>query len=227
MKSVIGTWLCFAGLLSAGQLTFEKTVIELTPGADVSHVTADFPFTNKTDKTVVVKETLGDCSCTSIEISNAKTAYEPGESGVIRLNFDMGQSVGLVEKGASIWVDGDSKTKPSQRLTLKVSIPVLIEIEPKTLKWQIGEAMEPKTIKFKMLGEKPIHIQSVNASTEHFNQELKTVEDGRSYELTLSPKDGSKKALSVFRVETDCEAPKHKTQQVFAVVAGAPNSAAK
>jgi hypothetical protein len=218
MKRAMVVWLGFAGMAFAGKLTFPEPVKELAPGPDESKVKVDFPFTNNTDKTVVVKETLGDCSCTSIEISGGKTAYEPGESGVIRLNFDIGAAVGKVEKGASIWVDGDPKDAPSQRLTMKVDIPILVEMEPKTLKWQVGQEMESKTIKFKMLGDKAIHIKSVTSSTEHFTQELKTIEDGRSYELLVTPKNINNKALAVFRVETDCEVPKHRTQQVFAVV---------
>lgn len=220
MKRPITIWLGFAGMLSAGQLTFKEPVKELQPGLGETHVKVDFPFTNETDKTVVVKETLGDCSCTSIEISGGKTSYAPGESGVIRLNFDMGTSVGKVEKGASIWTDSDPKDAPSQRLTMKVNIPVLVEIEPKTVKWDIGQNVEPKTIKFRIVGDKPIHIKSVEPSTESFSHELKTIEDGRSYELVLTPKSLEKKALSIFRVETDSEIPNHRTQQVFAVVTG-------
>ena len=218
MKRVIAVWLGVAGMAFAGKLTFPEPVKELKAGPDETKVKVDFPFTNSTDKTVVVKETVGDCSCTSIEISGGKTAYEPGESGVIRLNFDIGAAVGKVEKGASIWVDGDPKDAPSQRLTMKVDIPVLVEMEPKTLKWHVGQEMEAKTIKFQMHGDKPIHIKSVTPSTENFIQELKTIEDGRSYELVVTPKNLKSKALSIFRVETDCEVSKHRTQQVFAVV---------
>jgi len=221
MKREIAVWLGFAGMLSAGQLTFKETVRELAPGPGETKVKVDYPFTNDTDKTIIIKETQGDCSCTAIEISGGKTAYEPGESGVIRLNFDMGTSTGKVEKGASIWTDGDQKDAPSQRLILKVNIPVLVEMEPKTLKWEIGKEPEPKTIKFRMLGDKPIHIKSVTPSTEQFTQELKTIEDGRSYELVITPKNITGKALSIFRVETDCEVPNHRTQQVFAVISPA------
>ncbi len=216
---MIGVWLGLAGILSAGGLTFPETVKEMNPGLGETKVTAEFPFTNQTDKTVVVKETLGDCSCTSIQISGGKSAYAPGESGIIRLNFDMGTFWGKVEKGASIWLEGDPKDAPSQRLTLKVNIPILIEMEPKTVKWELGQTAEPKTIKFKMNGDKPVHIKSVTPSTENFNQELKTLEEGRSYELVITPKDVQKKALAVFRVETDCELPNHRVQQVFALVA--------
>lgn len=221
MKQVMAFWLCLAGWLCAGPLTFPEPVKELSPGVGETKVTADFSFKNETNKAVVVKEMQGDCSsCTSIEVMGGKKSFEPGESGVIRVNFDLGTAVGKVEKGASIWVDGDAKDAPSQRLTLKVNIPVLVDIQPKTVKWQVGQEMEPKTIQFRMQGDKPIHIKSVQASTEHFNQELKTVEEGRSYELVLSPKSPNTKALSIFRVETDCEVPNHRTQQVFAVVSG-------
>jgi hypothetical protein len=218
MKSAMVVWLGFAGMAFAGKLTFSEPVKEVKAGPEETKVKVDFPFTNETDKTVVVKETVGDCTCTSIEISGGRRAYEPGESGVIRLNFDIGAAVGKVEKGASIWVDDDSKDSPSHRLTMKVDIPILVEMEPKTLKWEIGQNAEPKTIKFKMHGDKPIHIRSVTPSTDNFNQELKTIEEGRSYELVVTPKDSSTKALAIFKVETDAEVTKHRTQQVFAVV---------
>ena len=215
---MIAVWLGLAGILSAAGLTFTETVKELNPALGETRVKADFAFTNQTDKTLVVKETLGDCSCTSIEISGGKRSYAPGESGVLRLNFDMGTFWGKVEKGASICLEEDAKVAPSHRLTLKVNIPILIEMEPKTVKWDTGQASGSKTIKFKMNGDKPIHIKSISTSTENFTQELRTIEDGRNYELVITPKDVQKRALTIFRVETDCELPNHRVQQVFAVV---------
>lgn len=219
MTRAMVVWLGFAGMLSAGQLSFQEATKKLSPEPGAVKVTADFPFTNKTDKIVIVNETEGDCPCTSVEISHGKTAYAPGESGVIRLNFDLGLAGGEVDFGASIWVDGKRGEVAPQRLTLKLDIPVLIEIDQKSVKWAVGQEKESKTIRFRMRGDSPIHVKSVSPSTERFDRELKTIEEGRVYDLVLTPKDLSDKGMTVFRVETDCEFPAHQAQQVFAVIA--------
>lgn len=219
MKSAIGCWLGLAGFLSAGSLTFPEKMMELSPGLEQSTVSADFKFTNETDKPVTIAKYDGGCSCLSVQIAGGKRVYAPGESGVLRANFDMGTFAGTVDKNIAVWLDGDSANEPSEHLTVRVKIPVLIELEPKTVKWEIGESATPKSIQIKMNGDKPIHISSVSASTSQtFDHEVKTIEDGKHYELVVTPKSVSAKGLAIFRIQTDCEIQKHSLQQAFAVV---------
>ena len=217
MKNTIGLWFGLSGMLFAGDLTFTETLKELKPAPEETLVTVDYPFTNNSGKTVIIKEAGGGCSCMSVQVSDGKKAFAPGESGVIRANFDMGTFWGTVDKVVSIWAEGDPEAAPSQLLTLRVHIPVLIEAEPKTVKWDVGEAAEAKTIKIRMMGDKPIHIKSIDPRGG-FTQELKTIEDGKSYELSIKPASTKAIAIGIFRINTDCEIERHAVQQVFAAI---------
>ncbi len=218
MKSAIGLWFGLAGFLSAGGFTFPEVLKEINPGLDATKVSADFKFKNESDKPLTITKYDGGCSCISVQVSDGKRIYAPGESGVIRANFDMGNFSGTVDKHISVWLEGDGPNEPSQQLTVRVNIPVLIELEPKTVKWTIGGEAESKKIQIKMNGEKPIHISSVSPSTETFTHELKTIEDGKRYELVITPKTVEASGLSIFRIQTDCEIQKHSMQQAFAVI---------
>ena len=218
MKCAIGFWLAMAGLLSAGNLTFNEAIQELRPDPNESKVSADFKFTNKTDKSVTIKRFDGGCSCMSVQISDGKRVYAPGESGVIRANFDMGTFSGTVDKVVSLWMEGDSDDAPSEKVTLRVHIPVIVELEPKTLKWEVGQTPESQTIKISMKGDKPTRILNVNSASEAFGHQLKTIEEGRQYELVITPVSTDAAKLGVFRIETDSEIKRQAVQQVFSMV---------
>jgi hypothetical protein len=219
MKFVIGSWLAFAGFLSAAGLTFTESSKEISMSLEDTKASLDYAFKNESDKPVTIREAKGFCSCTSVQISGGKTFYKPGESGVIRVNLDMGNETGTVDKAVGVFLTGDNDAAPSHQLKIKIHIPVLVEIEPKSVKWETGGSAESKTIRFKMKAEKPIHIKSVTPSTEVFSQELKVIEDGREYELVITPKSTAANALSIFRLETDCTVKNHGVLQAFAVIA--------
>jgi hypothetical protein len=224
----IGCWLGLAGILSAGNLTFPEVTKELNPGVEATKVTADFSFTNQTDKPVTIAKYDAGCSCMSVQIADGKRVYAPGESGVLRANFDMGNFSGSVDKNISVWLQGDPETAPSEHLTVRVNIPVLVELEPKTVKWDIGATPEAKTIQIKMNGDKPIHIQSVtSSSSQGFDHELKTLEDGKRYELVITPKATQAAGLAIFKIQTDCEIQRHSLQQGFAVISKSVPAALK
>src|SRR5690606_38524647 len=129
-------WLVCAGGLHAAGLEFAETLKEIHPKADAKTVSADFKFTNTGDKPVTISKYDAACSCMSVQISGGKLHYAPGESGVVRANFDMGNFAGTVDKTVALWLKGDREDQPSGQLTVRVHIPVLIELEPKTLNWQ-------------------------------------------------------------------------------------------
>lgn len=218
MKCAIGFWLAMAGLLSAGALTFNETIQEMSPDPNESKVFADFKFTNKSDKPVTINRFDGGCSCVSVQISDGKRVYAPGESGVIRANFDIGTFSGTVDKVVSLWMEGDAEDAPSEKVTLRVHIPVIIEMEPKTVKWDVGQKPEAQTIKISMKGEKPTHLLKVSGNSEAFDHELKTIEDGRVYELVITPKSTESAKLGSFRLESDSEVKRQAVQQVFAMI---------
>jgi hypothetical protein len=166
---------------------------------------------------VLIAKSDPGCSCLKVEISGGKLKYAPGESGIVRTTFEMGNFSGTVDKMVALWIDDDAPDKPSKQLTVRVNIPVLVGIEPKTVKWDVGAKPEPQTIQIRMAEGKLIHVVGVKSSSETFSCEVKTLEEGQKYDLIVTPKDLDAPGMGVIRIDTDCEISKHRTQQAFAV----------
>lgn len=218
MKRVVLLWFTLVLALRGAALDFPQILKEVHAPAEAKTVVVEFDFTNRTDKTVNVSRYDPTCSCMSVSIKGGKLRYEPGEAGVIRAEFDMGNFSGEVDKAVAVYLNDDPDGKPSVVLTTRVHIPILIAIEPKTQKWAIGGAVESKAVRITMNHSKPIRVTGVTSSSEAFKHELKTVEEGKTYDLVLTPLDTAKPALAIFRIETDCDIAKHRTQQAFAVI---------
>lgn len=211
-------WLGLVSLGFGETLTFTEKLKELKAAADVTEVTVDFPFSNKSDKPVEIKKYDAACSCLSAGVSGGKLRYEPGESGMIRAKFDMANYFGTVEKQVSVWIDGDPDNAPSIQLTVKVEIPEVVKLTPKTLSWTLGEEGKSKTIEITIEGNDPIHVKKVTTSNPAFRHELKTLEDGKRYEIIVTPGDTKVAALGIFRIETDCKIERHRMKQAYAAV---------
>jgi hypothetical protein len=218
MRKTFGIWLAFAAVIHAAGLDFAEISKEIHAPADVTTVTADFEFTNKSGLPVTITKSDPGCSCVAVQVSGGKFRYETGESGMIRATFDMTNFSGTVDKVIALWLDKDPVDKPSTLLKLKVNIPVLVAMEPKTLKWELGGKGEPQTIQITMLEGQKINVTSVQSSSDSFICELKPVEPGKHYELIVTPTNVGVAGIGVFRIETDCQIKKHRTQQAFAVV---------
>lgn len=218
MKFVTGIWLALAACSQAAGLEFTDLNKEVNAEADVSTVTTDFNFKNTGEKPVTIAKTDPGCSCLKVEISGGKLKYAPGESGVVRTTFDMGNFSGTVDKMVALWIDDDPADKPSMKLTVRVHIPVLVALEPKTVKWNLGAKPDPQTIQIRMAEGKTIHVTGVKSSSPSFKCEVKALEEGKKYDLIVTPLEMDAPGISVFRIETDCAVLKHRIQQAFAVV---------
>lgn len=218
MRTFFFLWLCTACLGHAVGLDFPKASQEINAPADVASITADFEFSNKSNQPIQIVKSDPGCSCVAIEISNGKLRYEPGESGLIRAKFEMANFSGSVEKVIALWLDQDPEDKPSTVLKLRVNIPVLIAVEPKTLKWDIGGNGEPQIIDIKIMEGQTIRVTDAKSSSAEFTCEVQTLLEGKHYQLKVTPENINSPGIGVIRIETDCPLPKHKTQQAFAVV---------
>lgn len=218
MRIGIGIWLALAVFTQAGGLEFTETLKEVDAGADATLVTTEFSFTNKGDKPASITKSDPGCSCLKVEISGGKLKYAPGESGIVRTTFEMGNFSGTVDKMVALWIDDDPADNPSTRLTVRVHIPVLVGVEPKTLKWDLGAKADSQVIRIQMAEGKPIHVTGVTSSSESFACELKTVEEGKKYDLVVTPRTIDAPGMAVIRIETDCGISKHRVQQAFAVL---------
>lgn len=199
-----------------GQFSFEKKMIELSLSPETDRLSVDFPFTVKGKKAVTIKEYESACSCLSAEISNGgKLTWQPGESGVVKGNFKLGTIKGTIEKEIILRIEGEPKPV---RLMARLHIPELFKIEPPTLFWDLNGDGEAQTFKVVVKHDKPIKIKEIAGTNDQFGYELKTIEEGKSYEVKVTPKTVQSRAFGLLRIRNDCEFKKHQSAQAFMVV---------
>lgn len=200
------------------ELKFETPVIDAEASLDATTLVREFKFTNTGTKPVKITQADAGCSCLGVSVAGGKFTYAPGESGTLRANFEIGNFQGTVEKPILIWLEGDREDKPSANVVLRVHIPVIISLEPKTLKWEQGASAEMKSIEVKMDYEKPIKVTSVTTSNANFTAKLVTVEEGKHYKVEVTPQGTSSGGFTIIRIETDSDVEKQRIQQGFAVI---------
>ncbi|MEO5916148.1 MAG: DUF1573 domain-containing protein [Luteolibacter sp.] len=218
MKPVLAILLMMSALARAGTLEFKELVKEQAIAPDAETATTEFAFTNKTDKPVRIIKSDPGCDCLKVEVAGGKLEYAPGESGVIRTLFKVGNAIGTVEKSVAIWLDNDPVAKPSLQLKINFHIPVLVEFSPaKTLSWDIGGKAATQIIHLSMAEGNVINVMGVSVK-DSFTCELKTIEKGSKYDLLVTPKTTDVQDVAIIRIETDSRIAKQKTFQAFAAV---------
>ncbi len=209
--------LLMVGHLYAGALKFESETQRVNAASDARVVDSTFAFTNVSDKTVTIKNADAGCTCMGVKFEKKKKTYAPGESGILHARFEVGSFQGEVDKPIHIWMEGDAEEKPSYVVNLKVFVPVMIDVEPKSVRWDLGDT-ETQIINVTMDYKKPIHVKKVAASNEAFATELVTLEKGKKYQIRVTPKAADKPGLTVIRIETDAEVKRQRVQQAFGVM---------
>lgn len=218
MRTAICCWLAVAGFLHAGALTFENELLVVHAPADAKSIVADFNFENKTDQPVTIAKVDKTCACIGVLVSDGKLAYAPGEKGQIRATFDMGNFAGVINKSVVLYLDKDPEDKPSVTLTVEVHIPVLVALSEKTLKWSIGAKPETQIIDVLVDYIKPIKIIAATCTSDNFKVKVHTLEEGKHYEILVTPADTKEPGLAIIRIETNCEIKRHQILQAFAVI---------
>jgi hypothetical protein len=227
MRSFFLAALALCVPLAAAELKFETKLRELNVGAEDTKVVTEFPFKNESSEEVEIVEYTAGCSCLTASISpNGKLKYAPGESGIIRSEFELSALAGTVDKSVAIRLKGDPQDQPSLVLTTRINIPVLVEMEPKTLFWNIGEEAKPKSVTLTMKHSEPIKVVKLSGADGRFTQELKTIEEGKKYEVVVTPANTTNVAMGVIHIETDCKLQRHRSHRIFMVVRKQLKSAA-
>lgn len=202
--------------MHAGSVKFEKDLYEAHAGIKEEVVTREFKFTNASNKTIKIRDADAGCTCVAVEFLNGKTTYAAGETGVMRVAFKVENAQGQVDKTVHVWLENDPDEKPSSHVTFRIQIPIAIAIEPKTLSWDLNSKPEPKSIRVKIDYEKPVHLKKVSLSDENYTSEIVPVEEGKAYDVRITPKSTATPGLCMVGIETDIDIDKYQRQQGFA-----------
>lgn len=221
---------CLACLLLAtlvaapafAELELEVPVIELQAKPEDEVVNTTFVFHNKGAKAVKVLSIDSACSCLSAALD--KAVYEPGEKGIGKAEFKVSSFVGRHEK--ALQVQTDDPAQPVWQIDFVLEVPAVVDIEPKTLQWWLGDPAEPKTCIVKMTGDEPLKILKLSATRENVEYSFKEIKPGREYEVTIKPKTTADVMLGALKIETDSKIPKYQRQLAFFSVYRKPATAA-
>ena len=194
-----------------GGLEFESLTSEHQAERGQKTIMASFRFTNRSADPIQIVKIDTSCGCLRAEAD--KSSYAPGDSGTIEAEFEFAGKTGEVENWMS--VQTDSPDVPEKRLTVKVDIPLLIEIEPKMASWVLGGAASPQKVIVRVLQEEPIHVTEVSSSRGAVSATLHTIEKGRHYEIELKPQSTDDFLLGMVSIQTDCEIPEQQRQLAF------------
>jgi len=124
-----------AGLdTAAPKITFENIVYDFGKmGLGAGRKIAEFKFANTGEGLLRIEEVE---KCCGVVAKLDKTEYAPGESGVLKAEYEANRP-GLDRK--ILYVKSNDETKPRIALTLKAEIVAKITCEPKRLKLFLGE----------------------------------------------------------------------------------------
>ena len=221
----------------AKQVTYEAKPAE-------KQFEAVFSFTNSGKHPINIKKVESNCGCISAktnkeryekgESGNVLAVFKIGigegvQSKSINLIYEedqpivkpkvIGQSTDSSDPLA--FIEQAEPVQPvvslpkTDRLTVELIVPTIVQIAPKITKWDMGGETETKIIQITMDHEEPINIRSVRSSRDNIRVETNEIEAGKRYEIAVTPQTTEKVQLGMLTIETDCAIKKHRNKLAF------------
>lgn len=196
-----------------GELAFDRRTVEVPSAEGGRILQAEFSFVNRGEKAVKILSLLPSCGCTTA--SAGKDVYQPGEKGVIRVAFEVGQQTGAQRK--SVIVVTDDGSEPVQ-LALTASIEPTFKAGRRVAFWRKGAAPAPFEIEIEIARAKPLFLRKVATSSEGFEVKLSDVKSGRRYRLSVTPRSTQAAARATITVQPEAGQEKESEFTVVALI---------
>lgn len=193
-----------------GQLLLSEPVITINAGFKDEKTLFEFPYVNRSGKTLNISDISVACGCLRPEVTRKTLAA--GESGKLRFTYDHGAHYGLQEVKAVVTTDDG---RPAQELTARLDIPTWVDASPKLLFW--ADPAKPDTMVTQITVNTPEarKIKEVKVSTPGFKVEWEEVEAGRRYRIKATPEGKSRGVLSEVSFVMDPPLPPSKQPKIF------------
>ncbi|MCB1121381.1 MAG: DUF1573 domain-containing protein [Verrucomicrobiae bacterium] len=207
-------------LVLSANLDFEQDKIVHQATLDETEYVAKFPFTNTGTDSIEILKVASSCGCTTALPS--QRVFKPGESGEITATFDYQSRQGKQIK--TIRVETNQENDPRIELRLEVEIPTALEVSPSVVMWNRARETEmaPKEVIIQSNLPDPIEIVEVIGSSDLFSSEIKVMEAGKKFALSVVPENLPADAKGILRgtflVKTNYANPTKSTLKVYAIV---------
>ncbi len=175
-----------AGATGAGpRIQFDSLIYDFKRVMTGELVKHDFIFTNTGSETLEVTGVYPGCGCTTAGAWTRRV--EPGQTGTIPLEFDSGRFPGQTVM-KTVTVACNDKTQPSVILQIKGTIWAPVEITPQTAVLNIitdEPSNAPVVVRIVSNLEEPITLSEPQVSNRSFTADLKTIQAGKEFQLSL------------------------------------------
>jgi len=188
-----------------------------------SEVVHEFKFKNTGTGLLEILRVKPGCGCTTAREYTRIVA--PGESGVIPIRFKSGSRGGPASKRIEV---NTNSPGAGARVDLEIKALVWLPVQITPRSAAFGHLTNEKiesgvTRRLTIVNntERPMTIGEIAASNPTFKADIKPLEEGKKYELTVSlvpPVSGGNNA-GTFRIETGLESPTTITVPAYAFLA--------
>ena len=151
-------------------------------------VSIPFKFTNESKQALTITDVRTNCSCTTATVSKQELA--PGEQGELNAVLTVGERRGLQTKQILVVTDAEP-TKPVV-LTIAVTIHAPATLRQSSLEWAANADPVEKSLTVATQPGTQLAIEPLSArEAKALTAEIKPSADGKSYVLTVTPRDTS------------------------------------
>lgn len=187
-QAVSAGLLCFAFTAHGwADLTWEKDKIELKPEIGEEVVWTAYSFTNTGKTSVSVVSIKPSCGCVATNLE--KFEYAPGETGTIKVTFDLGMDKETPDQDRTIKVVTSDSPDAPKTLELKVHAREAVTVSPELLVWRHGSAGQSQEVVVKAgSGVEALKLVQTTQN-DNFSLEMKPEVEGKSYRLKITPKN--------------------------------------
>lgn len=194
-RHFLGLMLFAAGVLTSAALEWKAQTLTFTTAPFQTTQDATFHFTNTGAKPVTIVDVESNCDC--LDAATDRKVYAPGESGVIRATFHVGDRLGLYER--RIKVVTDEGGEPA-RLLVRIEVPEVVTLTPRSVAWTLHEPVSEKTVELTVVPGVQVDFTRVQPTSGDFSARLETLEPGRRYRVYLKPPGTAQAANAAFRI---------------------------
>ncbi len=169
---------------STAVITFDSTMVDLGTVTKGEPAAKKVTFTNTGKEPLTLSNIKASCGCTTVE--GWQQTVAPGQQGSFELKLDTARFMGAVTKT----VDVESNAANGMvRLSLKALIWSPVTLHPPMVSFGTvlkGTKIEPRSVEITVTDAEPLKIGGATGNNPYFQTEMKPVEEGRKYQLTVS-----------------------------------------
>lgn len=166
----------------APQITFEKVLHDFGEVPPRKKQVGEFKFTNTGNGLLKISEVK---KCCGVVAKLDKKEFEPGESGVLKVEYRSGQRAGTMSK--KLYVSSNDQENPNVALAIRAKIVPKVAYEPQRMKLLLkGENSGCPEITLTSLDNQPFSINSFKSTRDSITADIDSSVEATKF--VLQPK---------------------------------------